>query len=761
METDGYSNNPYPQGGTATIDPPQFNAAGTQLKLEAKSVKSAAQAFNICKSLEYENRQRALRCSDMQSLHDGAPPNSAGQNTAKMASWQANTSTLWLAGIVGRVSQRFVNAIISQTYVTASALPTNYADWKTKSDFMRAKFTSLVRGWDGNTGFINAVATEVCLQGYAFSLFLDPFTWLPSFFKQEDCLIPNKSLQHARELQFFAARRDFRLDKFIDLFRDEEAAKTAGYDVDNCLEAANKAVVRDPRADAATTQFRNFVDMIDEGSIGIATTGSGERVVKTWMLFNREYDGQVSFWLLERDSGKQLRFSFKLFPRMQDVMTIFSFEAGNGTTHSSKGLGRKLASLAVMKELFRCGIIDNARMAGMTILYMSGADATKFKPAMAAPFIILDSSIKVAEHQFEVSAESYRIVDTLIDSWAEQAVGAYLAAQITDKGRTERTATEATIDARRENEASDIMIRRCLDQDATRIQMQQLRVCSDENIRKARRLYDKLTQDPEADPEKIFPEDVDEANLMRFLVECMQFPLTDDEIKVWSKSQASAFAHVTEGAIQRGVEAVAATMKDSPNINHSELDRVRLEGFVGADMSRRLYVPTANTTTAIEAERKQQMESLAMAQSGLPIAVSPRDNHMGEIPTVMSLLQNVMAPVLSRANPSPEALKTAELNLNHMGEHLKFAAQQGDNKLPVFKEYDKFYEGFKKQLAEVVQINTDAQVAQQAVEQSIRQETTPLATPPATPPLTPDIPGDFQTGDLAVGPASEPALVPA
>ena len=36
--------------------------------------------------------------------------------------------------------------------------------------------------------------------------------------------------------------------------------------------------------------------------------------------------------------------------------------------------------------------------------------------------------------------------------------------------------------------------------------------------------------------------------------------LTDDEIKVWSKSQASAFAHVTEGAVQRGVSAAKQTM---------------------------------------------------------------------------------------------------------------------------------------------------------------------------------------------------------
>ncbi len=446
----------------ATIDSPQLNQAGTELKLEAKSVKNVAQAYNICRGLEYNNRQRSMRTADLQALADGRPPHSPTEQLEKAKSWQANASTLWLAGIVGRVAQRMVNAIISQTYVTASALPPNYPDAKTKTDLLRAKFTTLVRGWDGNTGFINAQCTETVLQGYSYAVFLDPYTWLPTFFKQDELYVPEKSGQHARELQFFSARRDFRLDKFIDLFVDESAADTAGYDIKNCLEAASKATMQDQREDAQTTMFRRFVDMIDEGTIGLSQTGSGERIVKCWMLFNREYNGEVSCWLVERDTSKLLRFAFKEFKRMQDVLTIFSFEAGNGCVHSSKGLGRKLAALAIMKELFRCGIIDNARMGGMYIMPVDAAQKSKVAPVMAAPFIFIDkSAVNVKDgFQLQINAEGLQVIDQLIDAWAEQAVGAYLSAQLNDKGKTERTATEASIDARRDAEAADVKMRR-------------------------------------------------------------------------------------------------------------------------------------------------------------------------------------------------------------------------------------------------------------------------------------------------------------
>jgi hypothetical protein len=734
--------------GQASIDPPEFNKAKTELELEAKTVKTAQHAFRICTALEVRNRERAERAADMQALHDGRPPKS-GQR-AKAKAWEANASTLWLAGIVGRVAQRFVNAIISQPWCTASALPESYLDWKTKTDFLRAKFTSLIRSWDGNTGFINQVAVETVLQGYGYAVFLDPYTWQPSFFKQEECFVPEKSLQHARTLQFFACKRDFRLDQFIDLFRNEKAAEDIGYNIKNCEEAANKAQVQDPREGGATFDPRRFVDMINEGAIGLSIGDAGERVVKTWMLFNREYDGEVSCWLLERDTGKLLRFSFKEFKRMQDLMAIFTFEAGNGTIHSSKGLGRKLAALAQMKELFRCGIVDTSRMSGLLILLADAAQKSKFDPAILAPFLVLDKSVTVSPQQFEINAEALKVVDVLIDSWAEQAVGAYLAAQVTDKGRTERTATEATIDSRRENEAADIMIRRCLDQDATRIQMQQLRVFTDENLRRAHRIADKLAEQDNPDYEEIFPKDIDECNLMRCLVECIQVDISDDEMKTWAKSQASAFAHVTEGAIQRGVGVVMAELGQNPNINQQELIYARVESLVGADMAKRLVIPSADQTLTIEAARKQQQETLTMAQ--IPVPVSPRDNHMAEMPTLVSFLENVGKKLLQESTSDDAAIQTVARNLDHLGEHLKLAAQSGDNKLPAFKTFDEFYQGLKKDLAQVVVVREEAKVAQEMAAQTVRTEQ-PLAP---VEPIGSEVPGSFEAGP-APG-AIEPAL---
>lgn len=722
--------NPLPAIGIATIDAPERtrNGYGDSLKLEARSVKTADHAWNICKACEQNNRTRAARTADIQSLHDGEPPRSSAAQTERGKSWQSNASTNWLAGIVGRVSQRFVNSIISQIYVTSSSLPSMVGSSKPKTDLMRAKFTKLIRCWDGNTGLINSLAVETALQGYAYAVFLDPYTYKPTMFKQDRAFVPEQSGQHARDLQFFVAKMDYRLDEFLELFKDEDAAKEVGYDIPNCVYAANNARMMDPREDATTTQFRKFVEMINEGVLGLTFTSSGPRIVACWLLFNREYDGQVSFWLIHRDTGKMLRFSFKLFPKMQDAVAMFSFEPGNGCIHSSKGLGRKLASLTIMKELFRNGIIDNSRMSGLMVLRVDSKDKSKFAPAVMAPFIMLDKSVEIPQQQFITNADSYRTVDVQIDAWAEQSVGAYLTQQIDPAGRSDKTATEAQIDARRESEAADIMIRRWIDQFSNLTQIQQKRAFSDENIAEARRMTNQLIEDPAKNTPEFYEGKANiDPDVLRTLTEIMLDPLniTDDEIKVWRESPASPLAHNTDAAVAQGVSVVVQKYAGNPNIDQPKLIQKDIENIVGAELAQELFIPTADQTLVAEARRLQLMESNTMLATGLEVPVSPRDNHLVHGATIQELLTQFAAPALSQPNPQPNILKAAELNLNHLLAHLQLGAAQGLNRDPAFAELEKFALGFRQQLAQVVQINAEAQVAEEMVKQTIRTEGLP------------------------------------
>lgn len=734
--TDSSSASPSAPLDAATIDAPQENAAGTELKLEARSVKTVSHAWNICKATEYSNRTRAARTADIQSIHDGAPPRSASDQAEKAKAWQANASTNWLAGIVGRQSQRFVNAIISQLYLTYSRLPDSHNEAKRKSDYMQAKFTRLVRSWSGYTGLTNSLAVETVLQGYTYGVFLDPYTWKPRMFKQDRFFVPEESGQHAREIQFCVAKMDYRLDEFLDLIKDESAAKDVGYDLDNCMEAASKAVMQDPREDALTTQFRKWVDMINEGVLGLSYTNTGARVVNVWLLFNREYDGKVSFWLISRDSGKLLRFSFKLFEKMDDVMAMFSFEPGNGCIHSSKGLGRKLAPLAVMKELFRCGIIDNGRMSGLMIMQIDSKDRNRLAPQILSPFIMVDANIKIPTTQFTANGESYKEVDQMIDNWAEQAVGAYITSQLEDR-TPDKTATQVTIESKREQEAADIQIRRWLDQYFVMVQIMQGRAFSDEAIKVARRIFKKIAEDPTANERDIYEDHGEnDAEVIRTLVEIMQFlQITDEEIEIWRDSPASVFAHVSDAVIQQGINAVFQLFKGDPAVDQGKLKSKVIEGMVGARDAQDLLIPMPDQTSIAQATNEQLLEANFMTSTSQPIPVVATQNHLFHGTVVQQLLATKVAPALSTAaGADPKTITSAGLLLNHLADHLNMMAQLGQNNSPQFSELEKFFQGFKKQLTEVVQIQAEAKVHAAAVAHKISTEGLPpqgAGSPPA------------------------------
>ena len=734
--TDGA--NPNPSTGSSTIDAPGIKKDG-QLDLEKRSVKTISHAWNICKATEHNNRTRALRTADIQAIYDGEPPHSPAAQREKAKSWQSNASTNWLAGIVGRQAQRFVTATVSQLYITQSQVPDSYAEAKAHGDLLCSEFTKLVRSWDGYTGIINSLAVENTLQGYTYALFLDPYTWKPTMFRQDRCFVPELSGEHANDLQYIVAKMDYRLDEFLELFSDvkdaegEKRAGDVGYNLENCIWAANNAKEQSTREDAQTTEYRKFVDMINEGILGISFSATGARIVSTYMLFNKEYDGKVSFWLIAKDSGKLLRFSFKLFDSMADALTVFYFEPGNGCIHSSKGLGRKLAALAIMKEVFRNGVIDNARMASLVIIRVDAKDKNRLAPSIISPFIVLDKSVDVEQTQFQISAESQQVVDNLIDAWAEQAVGAYISGQVSPEGKTEKTATEATIDAKRAQEASDIQIRRWLDLMANMTQIQQHRAFSDDNIKAARRLFEDFTKNPSSEKPDAYEghENID-ADVLRSLVKVMRAGVLDDEIKLWRDSPANPFAHVQDTAVLMGVPAVVAQygakpgVPGDPNVNQPELVKLDLATKIGPELAKALFIPNADQTLTAEAVRQQLIESSTMYDSGMMIGVSPRDNHLIHGKVVQDLLTKLAAPMISNTpNLPPQVESAVQNNLNHLGAHLQAASATGLAKSPQFAELNKFYEGFKKQLQQVAQIKASAEAAHNAVVNKIRAEGLP------------------------------------
>lgn len=740
----------YPNvSGVVTIEAPPLKEKGgkPELNLEARSVRTTDQAWNLCKSTESANKTRSQRATMMELEYSGQSPFSQIDQTEKGNNWQSNTNTGILAGITDRKTLRFVNAITSQIYLTRSSLPTTYPDWKKKSDLFDIHTTRMIQGWKKYSTFIPALARETVLHGYGYGVFLDPYTWTPRMFKQDVAYVPDEASQYANELQFFVIKHDFLLHEFIELFQDEKAAEEMGYNIQNCVIAANTSEIKNPREDMMVTEFRKFAEFISDGVLGLTYSVSGPRVVKTYLLWNREYDGKVSFWILLRDNGKLLRFAEKIYDSFDDVVTLFSFQPGNGHLHSSKGIGRMLIGNVRIAERIRNRMVDNVNMSSLVILKADSANRNKLQPVVHAPFVVIDKSIEVEQQKFQADGQMYAALDQRLINFMEQAAGSYISHNPDASGQPV-TATEASQDAKREQENSDITESRWRDQFSQLVQTMQRRAFSDDHIKEAKDLFIKITEgfinagenSSEAVNKLVIDlmNSSDESRLpIRTLVAMLMDGLTETEIKLLRDAPTSGYAHTDDAIVAQGILAVGRMYANNPNVNQVELTKRNVEALAGPDAAKALIIEGADQTIVAEATRMQQQEATTMMALKMPVPVSPRDNHMAHAQVCKELL-TMAGQSLSNLEAMEAILKPTELMINHFAEHLsQYLAQGNPSQNPQFKELNDFYKTFKASFAEAVMIHEKSKMVAELAAQGATPEQI-AAAHMATPMNTPD-----------------------
>ena len=757
--------NQYPSvAGIVTIEAPEIKPSteGTkhpELDLEERSIRTTDQAWNLCKSTESANRYRSQRAAIMELEYSGQPPFSADDKMQKGASWESNVSTGVLQGIVDRKTLRFVHNITSQIYLTRSSLPTTWPDWKEKSDLFDIYTTRLIQSWDEYSAFLNEIFKEDVLHGYTYAVFLDAFTWKPMCFKQDVAYVPDESRQHANHLQFFVAKHDFMLHDFINLFRDEKAAEDIGFDLANCVEAAKDSVVKNPREDMMVTEFRKFADFTSDGIMGLTYATSGPRVVKTYLLWNREYDGKISFWIISRENGKLLRFSSKVFDRFPDVLTLFTFQPGNGHLHSSKGLGRMLIGNSKMQERVRNRMVDNVIIANMKILKANTKDRNKLQPVVHAPFIVIDSSIDVSTQAFNTDPELYAGLDKRISDWVQQAGGAYIAENPDAMGK-ERTATEASQDYQREQENQDITEDRARNQFMDLVGAMQRRAFSDENINEAKGIWNKITEGIPEDKD-LYSDLTGDVDAIKTLVDMLKEGLSEDEIKTLREASPLGYAHTDDAVTSQGILAVKKGYTGNPNVDQVELDKRSVEALAGPDAAKALIIDQPDQTVMAEASRMQLSESTTMATLGVPVPVSPRDNHLLHGMQVMQILQ-VVGKQISNVGVPDQILKIAELNMNHLGAHLDaYMSRGGVSQNPQFKQLNDFYLNFKQAFAKAIQIHEQHRIVTAATNGSPVPAAPPAAGRAVQPAPMPGPGTNVAPGTIAAGAPQGGAPVPA
>lgn len=696
-----------------------------ELDFEVLAVQTADQAWQICSNLEQDNKTRATRMAEIQKIYDGHPPYSMANKAANAADWQSNFSTRLLAGICDRRIQRFVQSFNRKTYLTRSALTSGIPDYKVKSELFQQETTRSLRSLPDWKDSINSLSTLVTLHGYCFNLMLDESGFTPTIYSPDKVFLSEGAKQHAKDQDVICIAEDVKVSDLAVKLKNSKVAKDLGWDLGNCAKVIKGAAPQDKLADSTTTDPNAINEVIRNGALsatyGGATAG-GPKVVRVFHLLVKEYDGTVSLWTVGRNGKEKLRHLSKMWKKMEDVFTPYTFQTGNLSIHGSQGIGRMLAPLALAIEKGRNQQFDQLFMSGL--LLMTNKDgAAKGNPVISYPFGLLPQGVEVLKERFESDTKSLFDLETTLVNAAEQATGAYVGQEI-QSGSTQQTATASRITAVLNNESAEALEARLMLQLEGMIGCLQRRMFNDDNLDLALELIDAEVSQKKT-PVEIEGEidDMGEDGIaIRAAINLMKGGVSIDEIKLLRNKPT--IANVDEVTSSAAVLELVSRLKGDPRINQDELLRDEVLAVAGPDAVEKYVLPAQGaTTTTAEAQRAQILELTAMAtaiEMGFPadIPVSERDNHQIHLPAAIGAADALLAQA-QQNGVEENKLQLYGAIINHVGLHLQAMQNMQLEKDPAFVQASAWYGNAKSQLQQFLAQKAEAEETDKLAEAAI------------------------------------------
>lgn len=746
-------------------------------KVVNKPISTAQQAFEVFQRLHRDNLARANRNKLIADSYNGSQPFDQKKLDANAQGWRANFSTLVLATFVDRVTPRLTDAVHGMKYLTASELPDSFVNAVAKTDKFRERTTEQIRSWNGWVDYVEQIATENVLYGYTAGVQMDEFEWRPRTFRQEDTLFDEQAPQLAEKLPVFVIKANYYIHEACAIIEDPDVAADAGYNVDNIKSAIEKAA---PPYDSFVYNPRQLSDMVREGNLYYSFHRSS-KMIETAHVFVKCYDNSVDHWWVNRNGSRrsnsnksrpmdkspsatitkgkdeprpmepdpyELGYFEQVAEAMDDVITLFSFQAGNNRLFGSRGIGRLLYNISLAVEKARMSFIDAMYISGLLVGQAEESVIGRLQPHVRSPFLIVPEGFSLMMQQFRVDINNWLGLDQKLTNTAEIIAGAFLPdqQQISNNGQQIQTATKESIDTVKEEEVKAGMMNRWWVQFTRGISSMQRRIYSKVNLRAAMKhrkarlkaadtgktlifqdLYDAMME-VDSDTDKMFlraPDlgDADESSVETIL-RLLDDGLSIQEIIMLAHEPATQFTQHAGRDDDMMFLQFYQLAKGNPNFDQSKLDEQAANRMIGFQNAKEIYVPQPQQTTDIEAQRSQQMEWATMLGSGIGVQVSQRDPHMQHFQTIVPAVADHLriASQMPPVQVPKDLLNALKLGATHAEAHLQAMLQSGANERQLkpqilqLKDLEKMYAQLNQKItqAEMMAAQMQAMASQNA-----------------------------------------------
>jgi hypothetical protein len=686
--------------------------------LEVKrTFRNTEQAYSSYRRLKQQNVERNRKNALIQKKLNNEPPYAPKKLESMGQNWRSNRPTGFLSTMVSRIQPPFKQVVESSTYVTFTKHPGKGVDAEHKTNIFREEITNCIRGWSGHDDIVAQVVHENTTFGFAALCWDDPRDWKPEFLRQDYTFFSIETPQEVEATPIWARKRRYQISELLPILEDPQTSSLAGWNIKNLIKAINNATPAGRTLDS-DDDARRIEDWIREGSYG-ASYENDAKYVELGELLVKEPHGKISRFLFDDKSGNEICTQLDRYSRMSDCLALFSVEIGSGSLMSSRGAGRDLYNSHIAIDKARNLVQDNVYLKGMLLLKKTATAKPGIAPlTVMHPVAYVAEGYEVVPQSAPADVDDFLKLDQFISGLAEIQLGTFLPSSALGLQTGDKTASEINRVAAIENQIREGILMRWSKQYSEAVARMQRGICHPEHIKAASELKMLLDvarmtnqdaiwarkevveafQQSEFDmPPFLVPFDLP-SHLDEDAVSCclamMERNLPPSDIIMMAFAPAQEL--IPDNAAQEGaiLDLLIQRYSGNPAINQDELIKLDWTKKMGQELANQVILPKDQVeAVAIEATRAQIIE-LQSIIAGQEVPVSPRDNDMIHLETLVAKLMPVIANAPQGGLP-PEMVGPFAKALEHFITHVNQAEMKGADRAKIAEYKQMVQEAYK------------------------------------------------------------------
>lgn len=389
-----------------------------------RATSAAVIRANYNKMIQDDEGSATMRVR-VQGMLDGDPPYSPAARRAQKQSSLANANFLQGAKIVAKVANGYNDIIFSVKNLFSAE--TEFGEDAERFAYNRVlaeEGSRTMRKWPSFAAHFQMLVRKFVDHGVGIGYFPDTENWRYEVAGFGDFQIPRQTPASEEKIQIAVCKQDMPVTDLYGMIRDEDKAKDLGWNVD----AVKKAIAR-ATDKASTGELGEYEALQMEIKNNDATFNRKYQYVRLLRALVREFDGTLSFYILERDGdGECLCSRPAHYKTVNEAFVFFCYGIGNGTYHGIRGLGHVLYPLVQLHNRLMCMLSDSAMLSGSVMVQPNSQKALdELSFQQYGPLTVLTPGVDVIDKQLPNLAQSSmpmlsEVKDRMAESGSQFAV---------------------------------------------------------------------------------------------------------------------------------------------------------------------------------------------------------------------------------------------------------------------------------------------------------------------------------------------------